>query len=77
MNPLLMLRLLQTVKGVAKAARLSEDDLDERILIHICYSPRRYVTSCIILITCACNIYVMRALTKYLICLGGHVEVAH
>ncbi|XP_022727138.1 protein odr-4 homolog isoform X2 [Durio zibethinus] len=32
----------QTVKGVAEAASFSEDDLDERLLIHICYSPRRW-----------------------------------
>ncbi|KAK8642599.1 hypothetical protein V6N13_011936 [Hibiscus sabdariffa] len=34
--------LCQTVKGVAEAASLLEDDLDERLLIHICYSPRRW-----------------------------------
>ncbi|XP_030501706.1 uncharacterized protein LOC115716925 [Cannabis sativa] len=34
--------LCQTLKGVADAAPLSETDLDERILIHICYSPRRW-----------------------------------
>ncbi|XP_022727058.1 protein odr-4 homolog isoform X1 [Durio zibethinus] len=34
--------LCQTVKGVAEAASFSEDDLDERLLIHICYSPRRW-----------------------------------
>ncbi|TQD74284.1 hypothetical protein C1H46_040190 [Malus baccata] len=33
--------LCQTVMGVAKAAPLSEIDWDERLLIHICYSPRR------------------------------------
>ncbi|XP_034200511.1 protein odr-4 homolog isoform X2 [Prunus dulcis] len=33
--------LCQTVMGVAKAAPLSENDWDERLLIHICYSPRR------------------------------------
>ncbi|KAM1292893.1 hypothetical protein ACFX13_020180 [Malus domestica] len=34
--------LCQTVMGVAKAAPLSEIDWDERLLIHICYSPRRW-----------------------------------
>ncbi|KAE8657018.1 hypothetical protein F3Y22_tig00116997pilonHSYRG00831 [Hibiscus syriacus] len=34
--------LCQTVKGIAEAASLLEDDLDERLLIHICYSPRRW-----------------------------------
>ncbi|XP_062029685.1 uncharacterized protein LOC133745603 isoform X2 [Rosa rugosa] len=34
--------LCQTVMGVAKAAPLSESDWDERLLIHICYSPRRW-----------------------------------
>ncbi|XWS24016.1 hypothetical protein CRYUN_Cryun28dG0065100 [Craigia yunnanensis] len=34
--------LCQTVKGVAEAASFLEDDLDERLLIHICYSPRRW-----------------------------------
>lgn len=34
--------LCQTVKGVAEAASTLEDDLDERLLIHICYSPRRW-----------------------------------
>ncbi|PON59630.1 ODR-4-like [Parasponia andersonii] len=34
--------LCQTAKGVADAAPLSGIDLDERILIHICYSPRRW-----------------------------------
>ncbi|KAK8580445.1 hypothetical protein V6N13_143539 [Hibiscus sabdariffa] len=34
--------LCQTVKGVSEAASLLEDDLDERLLIHICYSPRRW-----------------------------------
>nr|XP_011464765.1 PREDICTED: protein odr-4 homolog isoform X2 [Fragaria vesca subsp. vesca] len=34
--------LCQTVMGVAKAAPLSENDWDERLLIHICYSPRRW-----------------------------------
>ncbi|XP_039069807.1 uncharacterized protein LOC120216453 [Hibiscus syriacus] len=38
-----ILLLCQTVKGVAEAASLLEDDLDERLLIHICYSPRRYL----------------------------------
>ncbi|MBA0775367.1 hypothetical protein Gotri_010519 [Gossypium trilobum] len=33
--------LCQTVKGVAEAASTLEDDLDVRLLIHICYSPRR------------------------------------
>ncbi|KAF5739804.1 hypothetical protein HS088_TW12G01015 [Tripterygium wilfordii] len=32
----------QTVKGVAEAAPISETDWDERLLIHICYSPRRW-----------------------------------
>ncbi|KAF8411316.1 hypothetical protein HHK36_003863 [Tetracentron sinense] len=31
----------QTVKGVAEAAPFFESDLDERLLIHISYSPRR------------------------------------
>ncbi|KAM1465666.1 hypothetical protein COP1_044309 [Malus domestica] len=34
--------LCQTVMGVAKAAPLTESDWDERLLIHICYSPRRW-----------------------------------
>ncbi|KAE8666754.1 hypothetical protein F3Y22_tig00112491pilonHSYRG00202 [Hibiscus syriacus] len=34
--------LCQTVKVVAEAASLLEDDLDERLLIHVCYSPRRW-----------------------------------
>lgn len=34
--------LCQTVKGVADAASLMETDLDERLLIHISYSPRRW-----------------------------------
>ncbi|XP_062073847.1 uncharacterized protein LOC133778046 [Humulus lupulus] len=34
--------LCQTIKGVAEAAPLSEIDPDERILLHICYSPRRW-----------------------------------
>ncbi|MBA0623716.1 hypothetical protein Godav_009162 [Gossypium davidsonii] len=33
--------LCQAVKGVAEAASTLEDDLDVRLLIHICYSPRR------------------------------------
>ncbi|KAF5955417.1 hypothetical protein HYC85_008273 [Camellia sinensis] len=33
--------LCQTVKGVAEAAPLLETDWDERLLIHISYSPRR------------------------------------
>ncbi|GKV33527.1 hypothetical protein SLEP1_g42030 [Rubroshorea leprosula] len=32
----------QTIKGVADAASMLEADLDERLLIHICYSPRRW-----------------------------------
>lgn len=39
-----MRRPLQTVTGVAKAAPLSESGWDERLLIHICYSPRRYLS---------------------------------
>uniref|UniRef100_A0A6N2MUS0 Protein odr-4 homolog n=1 Tax=Salix viminalis TaxID=40686 RepID=A0A6N2MUS0_SALVM len=35
-------QLLQTVKGVAEAAPITETDWDERLLIHICYSPRRW-----------------------------------
>ncbi|GAB4852487.1 hypothetical protein Ancab_016701 [Ancistrocladus abbreviatus] len=35
------LTLCQAVKGVAGAAPLSDTDWDERLLIHICYSPRR------------------------------------
>lgn len=34
--------LCQTVKGVADAAPLREFDWDERLLIHISYSPRRW-----------------------------------
>ncbi|XVF64936.1 hypothetical protein PTKIN_Ptkin09bG0206500 [Pterospermum kingtungense] len=34
--------LCQTVKGVAEAASFLEDFLDERLLVHICYSPRRW-----------------------------------
>ncbi|XP_058080872.1 uncharacterized protein LOC131229031 isoform X2 [Magnolia sinica] len=34
--------LWQTVKGVAEAAPFYESDLDERLLIHISYSPRRW-----------------------------------
>lgn len=34
---------LQAVKAVAEAAPLSVVDLEERLLIHICYSPRRCV----------------------------------
>lgn len=34
--------LWQTVKGVAEAASFYESDLDERLLIHISYSPRRW-----------------------------------
>ncbi|KAK7351544.1 hypothetical protein VNO77_11086 [Canavalia gladiata] len=34
--------LCQTVKGVAEAAPVSEVDWDERLLLHICYSPRRW-----------------------------------
>ncbi|KAG5251088.1 protein odr-4 [Salix suchowensis] len=34
--------LFQTVKGVAEAAPITETDWDERLLIHICYSPRRW-----------------------------------
>jgi len=29
------------VKGVADAAPVLEGDWDERLLLHICYSPRR------------------------------------
>ncbi|XP_050214020.1 uncharacterized protein LOC126665305 [Mercurialis annua] len=35
-------QLLQTVKGVADAAPVSETDWDERLLIHISLSPRRW-----------------------------------
>ncbi|OMO57524.1 protein odr-4 like protein [Corchorus olitorius] len=35
--------LCQTVKGVAEAAHVLEDVIDERLLIHICYSPRRWI----------------------------------
>ncbi|WCJ35654.1 oxidoreductase zinc-binding dehydrogenase family protein [Euphorbia peplus] len=35
-------QLLQTVKEVADAAPISQTDWDERLLIHICYSPRRW-----------------------------------
>uniref|UniRef100_A0A2P2JSM7 Zinc binding dehydrogenase n=1 Tax=Rhizophora mucronata TaxID=61149 RepID=A0A2P2JSM7_RHIMU len=34
--------LCQAVKEVAEAAPISETDWDERLLIHICYSPRRW-----------------------------------
>ncbi|XP_061351383.1 uncharacterized protein LOC133296421 [Gastrolobium bilobum] len=34
--------LCQTVKGVAEAAPVLEVDWDERLLLHICYSPRRW-----------------------------------
>ncbi|KAK9983129.1 hypothetical protein SO802_032654 [Lithocarpus litseifolius] len=34
--------LCQTVKGVAEAAPLLENDREERLLIHICYSPMRW-----------------------------------
>ncbi|ESW09660.1 hypothetical protein PHAVU_009G145500 [Phaseolus vulgaris] len=34
--------LCQTVKGVADAAPVLEGDWDERLLLHICYSPRRW-----------------------------------
>lgn len=34
--------LCQTVKGVADAAPLSESGWDERLLVHISYSPRRW-----------------------------------
>ncbi|GAB4852481.1 hypothetical protein Ancab_016695 [Ancistrocladus abbreviatus] len=36
------LTLCQAVKGVAGAAPLSDTDWDDRLLIHICYSPRRW-----------------------------------
>ncbi|KAF8404764.1 hypothetical protein HHK36_009653 [Tetracentron sinense] len=32
----------QTIKGVAEAAPFSENGLDERLLVHISYSPRRW-----------------------------------
>ncbi|KAI9201198.1 hypothetical protein LWI28_020021 [Acer negundo] len=34
--------LCQTVHGVAEAAPFSENDSNERLIIHICYSPRRW-----------------------------------
>ncbi|MED6144844.1 hypothetical protein PIB30_019276 [Stylosanthes scabra] len=34
--------LCQTVKAVAEAAPIVETDWDERLLLHICYSPRRW-----------------------------------
>nr|XP_023885492.1 protein odr-4 homolog isoform X2 [Quercus suber]POE69549.1 protein odr-4 like [Quercus suber] len=34
--------LCQTVKGVAEAAPLLDNDREERLLIHICYSPMRW-----------------------------------
>ncbi|XP_048332348.2 uncharacterized protein LOC107421360 isoform X1 [Ziziphus jujuba] len=34
--------LCQTIKGVAEAAPFLETDWDERLIIHICYSPRRW-----------------------------------
>ncbi|KAL3504987.1 hypothetical protein ACH5RR_034828 [Cinchona calisaya] len=34
--------LCQTVKGVADAVPFSDSDVDERLLIHISYSPRRW-----------------------------------
>ncbi|XP_008466125.2 uncharacterized protein LOC103503637 [Cucumis melo] len=36
------LMLCQAVKAVAEAAPFSVNDLEERLLIHICYSPRRW-----------------------------------
>lgn len=33
---------LQTVKAAAKAVPILEIDSDERLLVHIGYSPRRY-----------------------------------
>jgi hypothetical protein len=33
---------LQTVKAVAEATPVSEIDREERLLIHICYSPMRF-----------------------------------
>lgn len=36
------LMLCQTVKAVAEAAPFSVNDSEERLLIHICYSPRRW-----------------------------------
>ena len=38
---LLIYWFLQTVKTVAEAAPVN--DLEERLLVHICYSPRRCV----------------------------------
>ncbi|OMP06686.1 protein odr-4-like protein [Corchorus capsularis] len=35
--------LCQTVKVVAEAAHILEDVMDERLLIYICYSPRRWI----------------------------------
>ncbi|KAE8659224.1 hypothetical protein F3Y22_tig00116964pilonHSYRG00363 [Hibiscus syriacus] len=40
--------LCQTVKGIAEAVSLLEDDLDERLLIHICYSPRRWTVEIVV-----------------------------
>ncbi|GKV19930.1 hypothetical protein SLEP1_g30126 [Rubroshorea leprosula] len=34
--------LCQTIKAVAEAASMLEADPDEKLLIHICYSPRRW-----------------------------------
>ncbi|KAG6648657.1 hypothetical protein CIPAW_07G161600 [Carya illinoinensis] len=35
-------QLLQTIKGVAEATPVLETDREERLLIHICYSPMRW-----------------------------------
>lgn len=32
----------QAIKGVSDAIRHLDPSLDEALLIHICYSPRRY-----------------------------------
>ncbi|KAK4280007.1 hypothetical protein QN277_011692 [Acacia crassicarpa] len=38
--------LCQTMKGVAEAVSSVETDWDERLLVHICYSPRRWNCRC-------------------------------
>ena len=40
---MLMYCFLQAVKAVAEAAPLSVIDSEARLLVHICYSPRRCV----------------------------------
>ena len=52
---------MQTVRGVAQAAPWYNDESDERLLIHISYSPSRFVifiTS--IIIFPDCNLIIVR-----------------